>query len=206
MKRPEQDYAPRALRTIGWVLLALLVVSLIPPTTVGGITLRRANIFADLYSFDDSHSTDTNTEVVLFDEEEFAVDLEAVSQQIEADTTHHEIERSYEWILAEELPDREPITFDSRRYASGKTPIEDFSADGRFASFCDTLIKANRTVRIAVLGDSFIEGDILTADLRERLQAAFGGRGTGFLRESGCRRGTRASARRLARIHRQAPF
>ena len=178
--RPQPDYLWRGWKTVGAVLLLLVVVSFIPPVTIGGITLRRANIFADLYSFDDSHSTDTNTEVVLFDEEEFAVDLEAVSQQIEADTTHHEIERSYEWILAEELPDREPITFDSRRYASGKTPIEDFSADGRFASFCDTLIKANRTVRIAVLGDSFIEGDILTADLRERLQAAFGGRGTGF--------------------------
>ena len=42
---------------------------------------------------------------------------------------------------------------------------------------------ARRPVRIAFLGDSFVEGDILTADLRERLQAAFGGRpggGTGF--------------------------
>ena len=35
-------------------------------------------------------------------------------------------------------------------------------------------------VRIAVLGDSFIEGDILTADLREKLQQAYGGGGAGF--------------------------
>ena len=35
-------------------------------------------------------------------------------------------------------------------------------------------------MRIAVLGDSFIEGDILTADLRERLQQAYGGGGAGF--------------------------
>ena len=35
-------------------------------------------------------------------------------------------------------------------------------------------------MRIAFLGDSFIEGDILTADLRERLQSAYSGGGAGF--------------------------
>ena len=41
-------------------------------------------------------------------------------------------------------------------------------------------LATGQPVRIAVLGDSFIEGDILTADLREGLQQCFGGRGTGF--------------------------
>lgn len=40
---------------------------------------------------------------------------------------------------------------------------------------------AGRPVRIAVLGDSFIEGDIITADLREQLQNLCGGRGVGFV-------------------------
>ena len=35
-------------------------------------------------------------------------------------------------------------------------------------------------MRIAFLGDSFVEGDILTADLRERLQTAYSGGGAGF--------------------------
>ena len=39
----------------------------------------------------------------------------------------------------------------------------------------------NRPVRIAFLGDSFIEGDILTADLRAILQKQFGGCGVGFI-------------------------
>lgn len=38
-----------------------------------------------------------------------------------------------------------------------------------------------RPVRIAYFGDSFIEGDILTADLREMLQQKFGGYGVGYL-------------------------
>lgn len=38
-----------------------------------------------------------------------------------------------------------------------------------------------RPVRIAYFGDSFIEGDILTADLRALLQQKFGGCGVGFV-------------------------
>lgn len=36
-------------------------------------------------------------------------------------------------------------------------------------------------VRIAVLGDSFIEGDIMVGDLRSGLQRQYGGRGVGFV-------------------------
>lgn len=42
-------------------------------------------------------------------------------------------------------------------------------------------IDSCRTVRVAFLGDSFIEGDILTGNLREHLQADFGGEGVGFV-------------------------
>ncbi len=40
---------------------------------------------------------------------------------------------------------------------------------------------ARRAVRIAYFGDSFIEGDILTADLRAMLQERYGGCGVGFV-------------------------
>lgn len=39
----------------------------------------------------------------------------------------------------------------------------------------------DRTVNIAYYGDSFIEGDILTADLREKLQNRYGGNGPGWV-------------------------
>ncbi|MBR2234031.1 MAG: hypothetical protein IJ892_03135, partial [Prevotella sp.] len=41
--------------------------------------------------------------------------------------------------------------------------------------------KMNRPVRVAYYGDSFIEGDIFTADLRELLQDQFGGNGVGWV-------------------------
>lgn len=39
----------------------------------------------------------------------------------------------------------------------------------------------NRPVRIAYFGDSFVEGDILSCDLREQLQTQFGGNGVGWV-------------------------
>lgn len=39
----------------------------------------------------------------------------------------------------------------------------------------------NRPVRIAYFGDSFVEGDMLTEDLRALLQEEFGGRGVGYV-------------------------
>ncbi len=68
---------------------------------------------------------------------------------------------------------------------SGMTCIEDYSFDNRgMEPFYEALINAaslNRPVRIAVLGDSFIEGDIITADLRNMLQDRYGGCGVGFV-------------------------
>ena len=64
------------------------------------------------------------------------------------------------------------------------TPIENFSSADLLAAFFAKLRdmqRLGRPVRIAVLGDSFIEGDIFTQDLRELMQVRFGGRGVGFV-------------------------
>lgn len=68
----------------------------------------------------------------------------------------------------------------------GVTMIEDYSggASGGMASFYGKLAgvrSLGRPVRIAYYGDSFIEGDILTCDLREMMQARFGGNGVGWV-------------------------
>lgn len=63
--------------------------------------------------------------------------------------------------------------------------IEDYSAGHTgLYHFFRALNRArtlNRPVRIAFLGDSFIEGDIVVADFRAKMQEHFGGRGVGFV-------------------------
>jgi len=67
----------------------------------------------------------------------------------------------------------------------GMVAIEDFAADGlhrEMDKFYAALGQAhNRPVRVAYFGDSYIEGDILTMDLRGLLQQKFGGKGVGFV-------------------------
>lgn len=65
------------------------------------------------------------------------------------------------------------------------THIEDYSIGHiglkRFFAALKNNREMNRPVRVAFLGDSFIEGDIVVADFRSALQAEFGGRGVGFV-------------------------
>lgn len=66
----------------------------------------------------------------------------------------------------------------------GMTCIEDYSdsTERGMSAFYRALDEVEeRPVRIAYFGDSFIEGDILTADLREMLQKRYGGCGTGYV-------------------------
>ena len=61
-------------------------------------------------------------------------------------------------------------------------PVEDFDTMSvtRFDGFVQKLADGG-DVRVAFLGDSFVEGDILTVDLRDLLQRNYGGRGVGFV-------------------------
>lgn len=62
-------------------------------------------------------------------------------------------------------------------------PIEDYSGEEKnLMHFYKALRNArNRQARIAFFGDSFIEGDIISASFRDTLQKAFGGSGVGFV-------------------------
>ena len=82
------------------------------------------------------------------------------------------------------LPVIKPAFIDSCK--SGMECIEDYSDStshgmSHFYQALSMTGKMNRPVRIAYLGDSFIEGDILTADLRNMLQKEFGGKGVGYV-------------------------
>lgn len=65
------------------------------------------------------------------------------------------------------------------------SPFEDFSENKQgLKAFAAALkqLKVDKTkVRIAFFGDSFIEGDMLTSDIRDTLQYIYGGSGVGFV-------------------------
>lgn len=63
--------------------------------------------------------------------------------------------------------------------------IDDFGVQGgsldQFFEALRETEKTGRKVRIAYFGDSLIEGDLITQDVRRALQERFGGRGVGFV-------------------------
>lgn len=95
-------------------------------------------------------------------------------------------------------PKVKPAFVDTCR--AGMTCIEDYSDSTLrgmtpFYRALDELSRRPRPVRIAYFGDSFIEADILTADLREMLQQRYGGCGVGFVTITSMTSGFRPTVR-----------
>lgn len=67
--------------------------------------------------------------------------------------------------------------------ADGTILIEDYTIAGNGLVNLRRALgqAASRPVRIAVIGDSYIEGDIFTMNLREALQSKYGGAGVGYM-------------------------
>ena len=85
--------------------------------------------------------------------------------------------------LGEAAPEQviEPVS-EAPILADGSVGIENYSSGPAFPNFSRALEHVHfRPVRIAVIGDSFIEGDILTQNLRDGLQEEYGGRGVGYV-------------------------
>ena len=167
MNTPGKDYTHHSWLAAAALIAVLVAVSFIPPQSVGGVKLRRANILSDLLSFDDAEAAEPAAEPALFDEEEFHIDMAAVAERIEADTAPRAVQTTFAWDLRRDSAARRRTAApDTARLVAQLTPIEDFDTTGMrgMRAFCDTLLNAPRPVRIAFLGDSFVEGDILTAD------------------------------------------
>lgn len=175
------DYTGRVPRAVVTLVVLLVAVSFIPPFDAGGISLRRANILSSLVHFPEQSAAESTLDIDL---DEYDIDFSEVADAIASavDTTLTAAAAPVIPSL-DSMPRRRaivalPAIDTARRFV----PIEDFDSTGIGAldRFYRKLLRGTETVRIAVMGDSFIEGDILTQDLREELQSVFGGCGAGF--------------------------
>jgi len=113
----------------------------------------------------------TNTAITVFGYTLKPVDLFSDVRKEQEDTTLASIEKV------------KPKFVDTCK--TGLTCFEDYSNDkSALKLFLDALCELDtvkKPLHIAFFGDSFIEGDILTATLRDSLQSEFGGSGVGFV-------------------------
>ena len=118
--------------------------------------------------------------------EEYVADFDRLEEHLDDVTENRDTLPIHRWVVEgvkTQKPKRIALDRLSLDNANSVVPIEVYTPDSvatGFDNFINKLIYGEE-VRIAFLGDSFVEGDILTSDLREALQAKFGGRGVGFV-------------------------
>lgn len=181
-----------------WITLIVVVMtvgmSLIPGFQVGRASVKRVNILSDLIRQEEHPRLEEDD--LYFDTtflaEGRAIEAAAAADSLAADSAggrqaaEPEI-RELVW----DLPGYRPMPGHDRSGNEGTgidsaalVAIEDFGGEvPAMEHFYRTMLEKDRRrpVRIAVLGDSFIEGDIVTADVRERMQDLYGGCGVGFV-------------------------
>ena len=208
MAQHNDDYTSRVWLLSAATLMVLVAVSFIPKVEAGGVSLRRASIFSDLIDLDAREKAENEGEELQpeINIEDFEVDLEAVATQVAQTTATAspmaaETSASWEGIFEEQpagekegaigqanepmptIDDIPAVDYSDILPADSLiTPIVDFGQgfDSRLNNFYEKLLASKEPVRVAFMGDSFVEGDILSADLRELLQDTFGGGGVGF--------------------------
>lgn len=160
------NYLKEVLKVFGVTILVLLLLGHIPDFE---IKYKHFNLLSDILKTDSitENASDESTA-----EEDMPSDSEKELLAMTEDSIK-EVEKVVPAGKVEATPS-----------AADGVCIEDFS-DGKRAlsSFYNALHKesSKRPVRIGVLGDSFIEADIMTSKLRNLLQSTYGGTGVGFV-------------------------
>ena len=149
------DQPVRTFTLVGLVVFFLLLMHQLPTVSIGGTELRHVNLLSQIQP----------------DVHESVVDVIPVPKAPKS-------------VIAVAAKGR--VVEFKEKWPKGVEPISDFSegkAGGMdfFYAQLARLKQLDRPVRIAYFGDSFIEGDILTGDLRALFQDRFGGSGVGWV-------------------------
>lgn len=172
----------RPLFVVSVAIILLLACQFLPWSDMTGGFVSDFNLFEDLAEPLDVKEHATNTGVDLAREIAEA-ESEETDVTAEEELPVHEIEAP----VVEEAESYTPAYVTDNRFLSprvdGEMVIEDYSPDGtaldRFKAALGRASSEN--VRIAVIGDSYIEGDLLCQDIRKKLRAVFGGAGVGYV-------------------------
>lgn len=165
-------------------LLVLLLITLVVcltlywlPNTLFGFKVKRVDLLSDLRMKSKSLSMDSLRQqlemedmvkpdsIVIRDSAALIVGVDSVALALR--------DSLYRAVYASQGADSLGVHIED--YSSGHVGLK------RFFAALNKRQDLNRPVRVAFLGDSFIEGDIMVADFRSGMQKLFGGRGVGFV-------------------------
>lgn len=162
-----KNYLTQVVWLVILTIALLVILSLIPPIEIN-FTTRQIDIFSDLRTKNIKNN-----------------DTEEVIQPSDTIVTNETDSNSSDTIEPDTTIIPQIDIANVKRKAGDITLIEDYSTE---QNGLDNLLAAienrnsiHRPVRIAFLGDSFIEADILTQNIRLLLQDMLGGCGVGYM-------------------------
>ena len=171
----EKNYFGRLIVILLTTLIACIGMYRLPDQVLG-FTLKKVDVLSDVRVRSIHNSLDLQ-----IDEPEEELILPIDSQTIADSTSDSDL-------TAVQLLERDSLyrlVASTSNTDSVQVRIEDFSVGytglKHFFSALNQIHSLGRPVRIAFMGDSFIEGDIILADFRARMQEFFGGSGVGFV-------------------------
>lgn len=178
-----------AFKTVVIAVAILAGLSLLDWADITGGKITNFNLFEDIVASDTSDTDDTSN-IDLDPNLQDAID-EISSQSSESPESVQTASHALALVASDNdsVPQVDqsmtpvmPVSANIGRI-DGIQPIEDYSltgdAIGRLRRALQ--IRDSRRCRIAVIGDSYIEGDIFTQDIRRLLQEEFGGNGVGYM-------------------------
>lgn len=169
---PKRDYFLRMYAILLLVMLGLLALYIVPSKIGSWWDIKPIDILSDLRTAPEDTLT---VDPLIASESEAETSLPKPKPKITEVQQRQKNEQVYQAIAAR-----------AEREADQRAPrIEDFSAERtglrHFFAQLHRRERLGRPVRIAVLGDSFVEADIFTDAVREGLQAEWGGGGVGLV-------------------------
>ncbi len=151
----------------------IIIVSLLPLSRWTDGRVKDFSLFSDIL-----HEVEVIKDIA--DNEEEAIDPELIKAMKEEEEKENRnpltasdsvLSQPIDTIIAPPKPSRN----------GDLVMIEDYTTDGVGLIQFRHAIESGSLARVAVVGDSYIEGDIFTQDLREKLQTAYGGSGVGYM-------------------------
>ena len=179
----KKNYLHVVLWLVLLVIIALLAMNRLPQLSISGVPLKQVDILADLKPAmaGNADPEDAALAEIIDRRADSIIAAKKAAVKVDGDTVARKSKQL-------EKKKRNAVTQADTTIASGtgSALIEDLSlGDGcgmePYYEALDRMAAEGGVVRIAVLGDSYIEGDILTADLRMMLQKQYGGCGVGYV-------------------------
>lgn len=168
-KKPQKRHNPfRAFIIILIAILLLAGLSYLPLSELTGGRVKEFNLLSDLFGTADTDSITKKQSQEGVDPELLKAMNDGGTTTIATDSSHLAAQDS---VIIPEKPSR----------VGDLIQIEDYTLSQQGISRLRQTLASGRLGRIAVVGDSYIEGDIFTQDLRDQLQNIYGGSGVGYM-------------------------